>query len=54
MPLPVAVPYDMALLAHPPGVGTRMIFSIAGKRGWGGRVYSELMSDEAVVERLHE
>lgn len=32
VPLPVAIPYDMALLAHPPGVGTRMIFSIAGER----------------------
>ena len=29
-PLPVALPYDMTRLAHPFGVGTRMIFSIAG------------------------
>jgi hypothetical protein len=31
VPLPVAIPYEMAGLAHPPGVGTRMIFSIAGE-----------------------
>ena len=28
--IPIAIPYEMALLAHPPGTGTRMIFSIAG------------------------
>ena len=34
VPLPVAIPHDMASLAHPPGMGTRMIFSIAGQRLW--------------------
>lgn len=28
--LPVKIPYEMARLAHPKGVGTRMIFSIRG------------------------
>lgn len=32
VPLPIAIPYEMAILAHPPGTGTRMIFSIAGAR----------------------